>query len=97
MYDVVAVCCSVLQCASHVLQYVTVCCSVLQCVAVCCSVLQFVAAHFIMGTSSGGALKVYSYIIIYEYILRAGPIYRGGPYIYEYILRAGPLRYIHIS
>ena len=86
-----------LQCVAVCIPCVAVCCSVLQCVAVCCSVLQFVAAHFIMGTSSGGALKVYSYIIIYESILRAGPIYRGGPYIYEYILRAGPLRYIHIS
>jgi len=35
VYDVISVCCSVLQC-------VAVCCSVLQCAAVCCSVLQCV-------------------------------------------------------
>ena len=41
-----AVCCSVMQCAAvccSVLQCVAVCCSVLQCAAVCCSVLQCVA------------------------------------------------------
>ena len=44
--QVVAVCCSVLQCVAvccSVLQRVAACCSVLQYVAVCCSVLQYVA------------------------------------------------------
>jgi len=48
--QLVAVCCSVLQCVAvfrvavcrSVSQCVAVCCSVLQCVAVCCSVLQCV-------------------------------------------------------
>ena len=44
---IVAVCCSVLQCAAvccSVLQCAAVCCSVLQCAAVCCNVLLCVAA-----------------------------------------------------
>ena len=54
---VVALCCSVLQCA-------VVSCSVLQCVAVCCSVLQCVAVAHDLSVLPNVVVHMYEYIYV---------------------------------
>jgi len=82
LLQLVAVCCSVLQCAAvcsrgcapvrqelgcQLSDSVAACCSVLQCVAVCCSVLQKVCVSWPRSVLPGVCL-IYVYIHMYIYM-----------------------------